>query len=257
MRTFFHGVAVDMARAESSRFRHPLLFIHGFWSGSWVWQGFMGYLAHRGWDSWAPSFLEGSVPSSADRVERLIDFCRTLPSPPVIVGHDAGTHLATRLAVAIEAPAVVAISPLLSRRDASKARIFAWPQFWKARLFGSRLAPPSNPGRTAYLDPQLDRPDSLRPDSASFFRELAAASLACPGRSLLMVGSTGDTIVGATELEQLAARRGWSFQRHAADGHFPMVEPGWQQLADDVHRWLVRTLGERLLVFLDDEQDLE
>jgi hypothetical protein len=36
-----------------------------------------------------------------------------------------------------------------------------------------------------------------------------------------------------------------------------MLAPGWEHLADDVHRWLVRTLGEKLLAFLDDDLDAE
>jgi hypothetical protein len=32
-----------------------LLLLHGFWTGSWIWQPLVTYLAHRGWESWAPS----------------------------------------------------------------------------------------------------------------------------------------------------------------------------------------------------------
>lgn len=250
-----------MARAESARFRHPLLFIHGLWTGSWVWHGFMGYLAHRGWDSWAPSFLEGTAAPSEDRVDQLIALCRTLPSPPVIVAHDAGAMVAIRLASAVGAPAVVGIAPLLSRRDAPTGGIFAWPQFWTARLFGRELAPPTGAGRSLFLDPRLDQPDSLRSDAGPMFRQLASAVLGFPEEAIappmLLIGTTGDAITSAEHVEQLAARRGWSFHRHSAATHFPMVVSGWERLAHDVHRWLVRTLGEQLLTFLDEEGDGE
>jgi pimeloyl-ACP methyl ester carboxylesterase len=250
MRFSFQGVPVDMARAESSRFRHPLLLLHGLWAGSWVWRGFMGYLAHRGWDSWAPSFLEAEADPSVGRVETLLALCRTLPSAPVIVGHDAGARLTVRLAADVGAPAMVAITPLLTRRDAPRPGLLAWPRFWRARLFGTGLRPPGGRARALYCD----HPDMLRADSASLFRELASGSLGRPAASALIVGSSGDAITSASDLERLAHERGWAFLRHASGGHFPMVEPGWERLADDLHRWLVQAIGEQLLAFVDEEE---
>jgi len=252
MRTHFHGVAVDVARAEASRFRHPLLLLHGLWTGSAIWRGTMGYLAHRGWDSWAPSFLEGDHPI-ADRGPLLIDLCRTLAAPPVVVGHDAGAYLATDLATALDLPAVVAVTPLLSRRDAGRAGIFAWPRLWRARFFGATLPPPAGVAAAAYKAAE----DVVRPDSAALFRRVAAASMPGADRPSLLIGSAGDPITDPGDVERVARERGWSFHRHDGRGHFPMVEPGWERLADDVHRWLVRTLGEELLVFLDDGEDRE
>jgi pimeloyl-ACP methyl ester carboxylesterase len=261
MRTFFQGVAVEIARAESSRFRHPILFVHGLWTGNWIWRGLMGYLAHRGWDSWAPSFLEGVPDPSAARLDQLVALCRTLSAPPVIVAHDAGAMVAMSLASAVEAPAVVAIAPLLSRRDAATAGLFAWPQFWIVRVIGRNLLPPTGAGRALYLDPRLDEPDLLRPDSGADFRRLASGTLRFADDTTapptLLIASRGDAITRARQLQLLATRRGWSFHCHPAAGHFPTVEPGWERLADDVHRWLVQTLGERLLAFVEDDEDRE
>ena len=248
MRTHFHGVAVDVARAEASRFRHPLLLLHGLWTGSAIWRGFMGYLAHRGWNSWAPSFLEADHPI-ADRGPMLVDLCRTLPAPPVVLGHDAGAHLATELASTLDLPAVVAVTPLLSRHDVGRAGVFAWSRLWRARL-SATLPPPVGAAAPAYRAAG----DVLRPDSAAFFRRIAAASLPRANRPCLLVGSPGDRITDAAEAERVARERGWTFHRHAGRGHFPMVEPGWERLADDVHRWLVQTLGEALLLFLEDRE---
>ena len=247
MRTLFRGVAVDVARAEASRFRRPLLFVHGLWTGSWIWQGFMGYLAHRGWDSWAPSFLEDER-AGTDRVPLLVDLCRTLPAPPVLVAHDAGAHVAADLAAAIAAPALVAIAPLLSRRDVGRAGVFTWPRLWRARLLGATVPPPAGGAAAEYCE----RFDLLRPDSAALFRRLAAASLPRAERPSLAIGSAGDRTSRAADIERLARERGWAFHRHDGRGHFPTAEPGWERLADEVHRWLVRTLGEELLAFLDE-----
>jgi predicted alpha/beta hydrolase family esterase len=209
----------------------------------------MGYLAHRGWDSRAPSFLEGDICMPADRVAWLVAHCRSLPAPPVVVAHDAGVHLAIQLAASIQLPAVVAVTPLLTRRDAAPAGLFAWPRLWRARLFGATVAPPNGFRRAA----GLDAADELRADSAALFRELASAALPRPLAPSLLVGSSGDSLTDADALERLGRERGWAFLRHAGRGHFPMVDPGWERLADDVHRWLVQTLGEALLTLPDDD----
>lgn len=131
------GLAVDVVRAESARFRHPLLLLHGLWTGSWIWSGFAAYLAHRGWESWAPSFA-----GVADRRRQLMEVCRALPAPPVILAHDAGAVTAVKLAAEVAAPAIVAITPLLSRRDGGKPGVFSHPQFWSARLLAGVVKPP-------------------------------------------------------------------------------------------------------------------
>jgi hypothetical protein len=42
---------------------------------------------------------------------------------------------------------------------------------------------------------------------------------------------------------------------YAGHGHCALIEPGWEALADGVHRWIVRTLGAHLLAFLDEDDD--
>ncbi len=80
------GVTVDVVRAESSRFRHPLLMLHGLWTGAWIWRDFAAYLAHRGWDAFAPSFLTDVVARDAsERLRMLEEIARTLPAPPIVV----------------------------------------------------------------------------------------------------------------------------------------------------------------------------
>jgi pimeloyl-ACP methyl ester carboxylesterase len=260
MRIFLAGIAVDVVRAESARFRHPLLLIHGLWTGSWIWRGFAAYLAHRGWDAWAPSFLDGAASGTpADRLGQLVELCRTLPDPPVLLAHDAGAVTAAMLAARVGAPAIVAIAPLLPRVQGEPG-ILSWPQFWPARLFSHEVKPPRGRAARLFLGGLADEASRLRPDSGPWFRSLLSGAERfpddppCPG---LVVCARGDPITSAIEGELLARRLDWSFDLGGTSGHFPMLAPGWEHLADDVHRWLVRTLGEKLLAFLGDDLDAE
>jgi hypothetical protein len=57
----------------------------------------------------------------------------------------------------------------------------------------------------------------------------------------------------ASRAERTAERLGWSFDVHESAGHFPMLAPGCERLADRVHRWIVKAVGADLLAWLDDD----
>jgi pimeloyl-ACP methyl ester carboxylesterase len=260
MRLRIGPLPVDWTRAESPRFRHPLLLLHGLWTGSWIWRRLAGYLAHRGWEAWAPSLLEAEPPvlEHAEALVHLERVARELPAPPIVVAHDAGVVAAMMLAAAIGAPAVVALAPLVAPADAGGGRgIFAWPQFWIAGRWAARVHPPWGAGGRAFLGAAGPLRDRLRPESGPIFRGLAASRirvppvLPVPG---LIVAGERDAIAPAAAGERLGARFGWTRTVAAGTGHFVMLEPGWERLADATHRWIVQALGADLLLFLEDEE---
>jgi predicted alpha/beta hydrolase family esterase len=251
-------MTIDVVRAESSRFRHPLLMIHGLWTGAWIWRQFSGYLAHRGWDAFVPSFLaEGRAPAARDRLQLLRELSQTWSAPPVIVAHDAGVATAVALARAIGAPALVAITPLTL--DA-RPGVFRHPQFLLARIMAARVRPPRGGTARVLLEGLGDGTDLLRPDSGPFFRHVLSGRAGLgndEARPGLVLCSRNDAVTTVSAAEVMARRYGWSFDVHETVGHFPMLAPGWEDLADRVHRWLVRAIGADLLTWLDDEDEPE
>jgi predicted alpha/beta hydrolase family esterase len=257
-RAFFIVMIVDVVRAESSRFHHPLLMVHGLWTGGWIWQRFAAYLAHRGWDVWTPSLLDD--PSRADwevRRQGLLELSRTLPAAPILIGHDAGVALIASIGVEITAPASVAIAPVM---PAFGAALLAQPRFWLARLWAKTVAPPAGPGARAFGG-DLESADvaRLRPDSGAYFRALHDQGIvgAQPAQPGLMIVSTNDDFSAVAPAHRLAQRWGWSFDLHETPGHFPMLTVGSEALADRVHRWLVHAMGTQLLAWIDDEEEGE
>jgi hypothetical protein len=254
------GIPVEVVRAESPRFRHSLLLVHGFWTGAWIWRGFASYLAHRGWDAYVPSFLaNGPGIDLAARLEFLDRFCATLPAAPVVVAHEAGVVPATMLARAIGAPALVLFAPLVLPPDGGALGVLAHPSFWWARAFGRVLGPPRGRLAEAWKRELGEDFGQLRSDSAPFFRSVLSspAGIVREGPPGFVSCSTADPLTPATAVERLAARSGWTFDVHESAGHFPMRTPGWERIADRVHRWAVRVMGADLLEFLDDEDDAE
>ncbi len=253
MRTDVGGITVELTRPESARFRHPLLLVHGLWTGTWIWEPLATYLAHRGWESWAPSFPDLADASGRTRaLERVI---LALPAPPVVITHDAGLLAALPLAKSAATPAMVAVAPLVPPRAGGARGLFAWPQFWGARLVGAAVAPPRGTGARAFLGRATAARDRLRADSGSLFRAIASGRLDLPAQSevpgLVVAGGT-DAVVSERATRAVAARLGWDHCALPGGGHFALLEPQWEAVVDEVHRWIVRTLGAELLLFLDD-----
>ena len=256
MRTHVAGHAVEVTRPESPKFHHPLLLLHGLWTDAWIWERFATYLAHRGWESWAPSLTAATAIDSAPALAPII---AALPSTPVVIAHDVATLGAAACAARGIVSAVVAIAPLVAPADMDGVRIvFAWPQFWRARLFGTHVAPPRGSAARVFLGDAITHRERLRDDSGPAFRAVASGGVRLPPRIEvpgLVVGGERDVIAPDAAMRAVATLFGWMRRAYAGRGHFPMLEPGWENVADDVHRWIVQTLGAELLAFLDEEED--
>ena len=257
MRTKIGSLSVELVRAEAARFQRPLLFLHGLWTDASIWQAWAGYLSHRGWESWAPA-LCGDPPHTdyGYVVEAARTVVAALPEPPIIVTHDVGVVAALELARTMTAPAIVAVAPVVARADGGRLGAVGLPRFWRARFGASVVAPPTG----ALARTLLGRSSgvSLRSDSGVIFRALVGDRLRLPPVAEipgLVVGGAEDFLAPPAAVRTLAERRGWHHDIHAERGHFPMLEPGWEQVADGIHRWIVRAMGEEILAWLDDEEE--
>jgi hypothetical protein len=260
MRIQMESVPVEVARAESARFHRPLLFLHGLWTGAWIWAPFGGYLSHRGWESWAPSLLEAEPPMSGHdaALKALGEIAARFPAPPIIVAHGTGVVTATILARTIGAPALVAITPMAAPADGGDLGFPRGPRYWPARLGASRLPAPSGGLARAVVGRAPVRPSLLRADDGASFRALAAGRprlLPLAGVPVLAVSGGNDPLVRPETVAALAARQGWEHRPYADQGHLAMLEPGWEAFADDLHRWIIRVMGADLLAFLEESEE--
>ncbi|WNJ20285.1 alpha/beta hydrolase [Pontibacter sp. G13] len=99
----------------------PLLFVHGAFSGAWIWEPWMQTLSARGWDCHAFSFRghgNSEVPPHPNRV-RVRDYVEDLRTvlaefkiPPILVGHSLGGLVIQRHLMERDAPAVVLVCPV-------------------------------------------------------------------------------------------------------------------------------------------------
>lgn len=244
-------LTVDVVRAEPARFRHPLLLVHGLWTGNWIWREFAGHLANRGWESWLPSLLRaGFAPTFDERLDELRDLCGSMSAPPVIVAHDAALALCISLARAVGAPAIVALAPWVRPSGGRLAGLLE-AHSRAAMLFASGLPPPQPPHRS--LAGVEDRAPELLADSGAYFRSLftplPSPVGAFPG---LVVAGSHDPAAPVNAVQRCAAALGCAFDLHESTGHFPMMHLGSERLADRVHRWIVRSTGHAMLLWDED-----
>jgi hypothetical protein len=248
MRVPIGALTVDVTRAEAARFRRPLLLVHGLWTDASIWSGVAGYLAHRGWETWAPEIVGAAGPE--ERRAALSEVVRALPAPPIVVTHGTGVVLGALAAAAAAAPALIAIAPLPGPADAPTAGVFGLLARWQSR---AALARPPRAVRVELA--AAGRDDAVR-DAGAVWHALATGALrlprTLPGPAIAMWHER-DPLASAATAAALAAAFGWQEHR-LAGGHLAVTGRGFERVADDVHRWIVRALGADLLAFWEGEE---
>lgn len=253
-------VEIDTVAAERSKFTAPLLLIHGLWCTSTVWFPSMGYLAHRGWDCHAvnlPARSPDTPPASSLReyLCALREVVLACDAPPVILGHDLGGLLALAQDLGPRR-AVVALAPLAAA--CHRADPIPGLAGLRSRLImalSDRLPPPRGRLAAAYFGNLPPHPTVAAP--SAIVRELIDPHMQLPlgpQAPTLIVAGNADAVTAVETIEKLAHAVGADLQR-IKGGHALPWEPGWQERTAEIHRWLIRTLGDPLLVPLEEEPE--
>ena len=256
MRSRVGQLPVEITRPESPKFHHPLLLLHGRWSGAWVWERFMPFLAHRGWESWAPSLLESdaqrSLPELAAAVQQV---ARAMPGAPILMTHDAGIVLAADLVPRVGVPAVAALAPVLVATPGSPlGRARGWLSWLRPAPVAAEAAALAR-SADAFVGGVAGARERLVPDATlttAVGGAGATVDFAAGLPGMIVVGATD--AIAAGDAAGLARRAGWEMRAYRDRGHLLQLETGWEEIGGDLHRWIVRTLGAPLLAMLDDEE---
>jgi len=264
------SLRVEVSTPERNKFTAPLLLLHGLWSGSWIWQEVAGVLSQRGWECWALDLRgrSGSRPVEAigriqleEYVEDVIAAAQQLWAPPIMWGHDLGALLALLAATQIKPRALICLAPLLPQSWAENGhppvplvRLAAVP----ALLWGRPLPPPRLVMARDFLfqtlSPSLQARlyTRLQPDSGAVARTLTRsqvsfplAGISCP---VLVVSGGADHMSPQGTAHWLASVLHAEHRNYPGQGHWLFAGEHWTKLIGDLHRWLIVTLGEPLLV---------
>jgi pimeloyl-ACP methyl ester carboxylesterase len=227
---------------EGPRYRAPLIFVPGLWSGREAWRRAAGLLAHRGWEGWLadPGGETGGIP---ERAAALAAVAEELGRAPVLVALDAAGVVALEVARRTPVAAVVWVAPFVPGGAAVRAAVSPWRV-----LAGIVLGAP------------VGRPGGWTPEAAhpAWIREQEAAALVVDvvrGRTALraagvptaLVVGEGDPRCTAEDRAALCARLDADLVVLPGAAGLPLAIGHWQEHAGVVHRWLVRRLGETVL----------
>jgi len=252
-------VAVERPPPAAPRAKPPVLLIHGMFGGAWYWEGYQSLLAARGYTSHALN-LRGHHGSRSvsdigkvsinEYVADALDVARAL-GHPIVIGHSMGGLVAQKVAEAGACRALV----LLASAPPRWIPVVSWLllrkqlKYAKAMLAFQPLLPDRQDADVLMFNrtPMADRARffaRLVPESgkAGFEQSVGvigvhASRVTSP---VLVVSGRDDQFVVPRVARALAHKYKAELQEFDSFGHHIMTEPGWEEPAMAVVRWLDR-----------------
>ncbi len=252
------GLTVERVAPRVPEREPPILFLHGMWGGSWMWDHYLGFFAGRGYTCYALNLRghHGSKPVGdigrvpfADYVLDARGVVAALGNP-ILVGHSMGGLLVQKLAELLAPPAAIALTPAAPRgifplctlelAGLSLKHLHEFllsrpitPTFDEADalLFG-RIPPPER--RQAF--------ERLVPESGRMAFDIAVAGVPVDARRvrspMLVVAGREDRITPAKMVRKIARKYGAELRVYDGHAHMVLLEPGWEVIAREVATWL-------------------
>ncbi len=245
----------------------PLLFVHGAFSGAWVWdEHFLPFFAKNGYQAHALSLRgHGESPGREgltfarlrDYVADVEEVIATLPTPPVLIGHSLGGMVVQKVMHRCELPAAVlmASSPPHGMIPSMFGMSFTNPGLFRDLAMVQAFGPDTVNGlslrRALFADATSDAEVSrymrrFQAESTLVILDLIGLDLPpstpCLDLPVLVLGAEHDTFIFRGGLDATADTYRTTAEVFPGMAHAMMLEHNWQQVADRILGWLTTTL---------------
>lgn len=243
---------------EAGRYRAPILVLPGLFQSFECWRLVTSMLAHRGWEVYALTRTmpdrEGD-PRLLDRTweearRRVLEVAPRLDERVVLLGADLGAALALSVAEELNPLALALFAPAAPSHLAASRRK-ATPRRWSERLGLSR--PPAAEAVAAPAAWMAGVPaahTSEEPNALLEELERLPAPPTAPRVPTVVFAPSGDPLVSAQHALGFAAGPQVRASNTALPGRFwPRTSAA---VADEVHRFLILTLADRVVEFPDE-----
>jgi pimeloyl-ACP methyl ester carboxylesterase len=266
MVTTLSGLAAELFPPETAKFKRPLLLVHGPWTGSWCWREWATHFANLGWECWAINWRGRQVSDSARELAALtLDQCvedvrraiRALSSP-VVLAHSFGGLIALRAAYQEPVSALIFVSGPLTLKAADSKTLRSFRLKYSTLIFFRRpFLLQEKDLLSLWLSsvPQTRRRSILStmvPESPVLIRDLLLGSPEPEDSPLpsptLLVGGLEDALIPISALRQRAIELGAERLEYPDHGHWLIGEDHGEQIVRDIHRWVIRKLGQGILL---------
>ena len=238
----------------------PLLFVHGMWHGAWCWdEFFLPFFADAGYHVTALSLRghagsEGKIQGSSimDYVRDVEEVAKTLPTPPVLIGHSMGGFITMKYLERNQAPVGVLLAPA--------PPFGVWHGTWLVFKHSPltmlkiitrfRLAPmveTPESTRWPFFSEDMPREKLLKyhakmnDESFRMYMDLLGLNLAHPKRvktPLLVLGARNDAVISNGDVEKTAKAYSTKAEFFPDMAHDMMLEKGWKSVAESILNWL-------------------
>ena len=241
----------------------PLLFVHGAFSGAWIWdEKLLPWFAERGWEAHAVSLRGHGGSEGRDRldcfglsyfVEDVLEAMDRLPAAPVLIGHSMGGIVVQRALARRAAPAgvLMASAPPYGLWQSTLGLAWRDPavfhQMSLLMAFGSRSTDPRTLRRAMFSggmpEEEAARYDRrLQEESRRILMEIGGwipfPALPPRGTPVLVLGAEKDLLFPADQVAATARMLGTEPVIFPAMGHAMMLERGWEAVARHIDVWL-------------------
>lgn len=251
-----------------------IFMIHGMWSGDWYWEDYRRFFEAKGYRCLIPNLRFHDVdpkepPHPKLGTTSLLDYAadleneiKNLDHQPIIMGHSMGGLLAQILGSRGLARALVLLAPA-PPRGIIALKLSSLRGFWSClTTWGFWHKPCRQTYQEAVYstmnllpaEEQKETYDKLVFESgrAAFeiglwfldrnrASEVDASRIACP---VLVIGGAHDRMMPASIVRKIAHKyqQVATYREYADHAHKVIMEPGWQDIAEDIADWLSQVL---------------
>ncbi|PWC36291.1 alpha/beta hydrolase [Azospirillum sp. TSO35-2] len=245
----------------------PLLFVHGAFSGAWIWDAkFLPWFAEHGWEAHAVSLRGHGGSEGRDRlhgfgisdyVDDVLEAADRLSAPPVLIGHSMGGMVVQRALARRRFPGAVLMASAPPHGLWSSTLGLAWrapyvfQQMAMLTAFGENAIDPEAIRRAMFSD---DMPRAEAAKYESFLQEESRRVLmdiggwipfpTLPPRDIpvLVMGAEKDLLFPRAEIVATAMALGTEPVFMPGTGHAMMLERDWRSAAERVEGWVAATV---------------
>ena len=235
--------------------RPPLLFVHGAYTGSWMWSKYIPHFIHQGWKCYVMNLrshyksrlMDMTNLTFEDYLEDVTAIIAECEAPPIVIGFGMGGILCEKLAGTVEIAGLGLIDSVISREVYEAV---PYPEL--GQLFQGLVAPaPARDELTSIDESEEDiafQRKYLTMESAKAFNafiftpeskgiSINSSSITCPCLVINAVNSEEDDRRGRVTAEHLrAAYRGLWHTTHTG----LLVGQRYKEAVDSIGKWLER-----------------
>lgn len=259
-----HDLAVDVYGPQDDA-RPRLMFCHGAWVGSWIWEGFADWFAAQGYTCYTPTW-RGHYDSKEvedvgdlsvlDYVEDALSVARAI-SPHAVIGESMGGLIAQKVAEAHPD-----LKALVLMNSAPPFMVPASPKILKAQvkylgdIIGNKPNTPQEEDYRALILNNTPEPDATEmysricAESGRALREMSFGRIkvdASKVRSpVYVVAGHLDVITPIKVHRRIAKMYDARLVEYPDMSHHTFSEPGWEKVAVGVDTWLKEQLPAKV-----------